>query len=58
LEGPEYSFYVPQAAEGADALVDCLLALPNFNAAAFADAMSCTNAEKSRAVPESNHGGD
>jgi hypothetical protein len=43
LEGPDYGFYIPQAAEGTEELVGRLLQLPGFDSETFAAAMSCTD---------------
>src|SRR5262249_29209094 len=43
LEGPDYGFYVPMSAQGADELVRRLKALPQFDNKSFADAMCCTD---------------
>ena len=43
LEGPDYGFYVPQAADGTDELVRRLVELPGFDVKTFAAAMSCTD---------------
>jgi hypothetical protein len=42
LEGPEYGFYIPQAAAGTDELLQCLTKLPGFDNAAFGAAMCST----------------
>jgi hypothetical protein len=46
LEGSEYGFYVPQAAEGTDELVRRLTELPGFDSEAFLAAMRSTANER------------
>ncbi len=41
--GPEYSFYVPQCAQGADVLAQRLSELPGFDHEAFSAAMCSTD---------------
>jgi hypothetical protein len=46
LEGPEFGFYVPQAAEGTDELVRRLIRLPGFDSDTFGAAMCSTTNDR------------